>query len=69
MKTSEVREKSTEELDSIHGDLKRQLWRARFDNLTNQLDNTSTIPSLRRTIARVQTVLTERQATAAASQE
>ena len=69
MKISEVREKSSEELQSLEGDLKRKLWKARFDNLSNQLDDTSSIPALRRDIARVKTVLTERQETAAASQE
>jgi large subunit ribosomal protein L29 len=60
MKTSEVRERSVEELATLEKDLRRQLWQARFDNHTNQLDDTSNIEKLRRDIARVMTVLTER---------
>jgi len=69
MKISEVREKTNEELTSLEGDLRRQLWKARFDNQTNQLDDTASILKLRRNIAKVKTVLTERRATADASQE
>ena len=60
MKIAEVREKTVEELASLEGDLRRQLWKARFDNHANQLDNTATIPALRRDIAKVKTILTER---------
>jgi large subunit ribosomal protein L29 len=45
--------------------LRRQLWKARFDNHTNQLDDTSTIKKLRQDLARVKTILTERRADAA----
>jgi large subunit ribosomal protein L29 len=60
MKTEEIRERSTEELDLLEGDLRRQLWKARFDNHTNQLDDTSSIQKLRRDLARVKTILTQR---------
>jgi large subunit ribosomal protein L29 len=60
MNVSETRDKATEELMSLHKDLTRQLWRARFDNHSNQLDDTSLVGKLRRDIARVNTVLTER---------
>ena len=69
MKISEVREKTTEELQALEGDLRRQLWKSRFKNQTNQLDDTSSIPKLRRNIAKVKTVLTERRAQKDASQE
>lgn len=69
MKISEVREKTTEELESLEGDLRRQLWKSRFQNQTNQLDDTASIPKLRRNIAKVKTVLTERRAQSDASQE
>lgn len=62
MKTSEVREKTTDELVSLETDLERQLWKARFDNHTNQLDDTATIGKIRRDVARVKTILTERRA-------
>jgi large subunit ribosomal protein L29 len=60
MKTEDIRERSTEELDLLEGDLRRQLWKARFDNHTNQLDDTSSIQKLRRDLARVKTILTQR---------
>lgn len=67
MKPQDVREQSTEELVIMEGDLRRQLWKARFDNHTSQLDDTSSIPKLRRDLARVKTILTERRAAEAAS--
>ena len=61
MKASEVRERTNEELENLERDLRRQLWKARFDNFTNQLDDTSSVKKLRRDIARVNTILTERR--------
>jgi len=61
MKISDVREKSTEELTGLEKELSRKLWRTRFENETNRLDDTSQIQKLRRDIARVKTVLTERE--------
>ena len=43
---------------------KKELFNLRFQNATNQLDNTSRIKEVRRNIARIQTVITE-QANAA----
>lgn len=60
MKIGEIRERTTEELEEMEKSLSTELWRARFDNHTNQLDDTSQIEKLRRRIARVKTVLTER---------
>ncbi len=67
MKTEDIRERSTEELDVLEGDLRRQLWKARFDNHTNQLDDTSSIQKLRRDLARVKTILTQRVSQEAAA--
>jgi large subunit ribosomal protein L29 len=67
MKTEDIRERSTEELDVLEGDLRRQLWKARFDNHTNQLDDTSSIQKLRRDLARVKTILTQRATAGAAA--
>ncbi|RLB46031.1 MAG: 50S ribosomal protein L29 [Deltaproteobacteria bacterium] len=61
MKTATLREQTDEELRNMESDLARELWQARFDNHTNQLDNTSKIPKLRRQIATVKTLLTERK--------
>ncbi len=60
MKIEEVRERGTDELQNMEKDLARELWQARLDNHTNQLDDTAKIRRLRRDIARVKTVLTER---------
>ncbi len=40
---------------------KKELFNLRFQNATNQLDNTSRIKEVRRNIARIQTVLTAKQ--------
>ena len=61
MKATDVREKTTDELVGLEKDLQRELWKARFENHANQLDNTAQIPRLRRDIARVKTILAERR--------
>ena len=43
---------------------KKELFNLRFQNATNQLDNTSRIKEVRRNIARIQTVIAEGQANA-----
>lgn len=60
MKTTELRERSNDELRNMEKDMVRELWQARFDNYTNKLDETSKIRKLRRGIAQVKTILTER---------
>ncbi len=61
MKAAEVRERSTDELKALIDDLRRQIWKSRFDNHTNALDDTSKIKRLRRDLARVKTILTQRE--------
>lgn len=63
MKANDVRERSTEELRGMEKDLARQLWQARLDNHTNQLDDTASVRRLRKDIARVKTILRERELT------
>ncbi len=67
MKPADIRESSTEELSTMEGDLRRQLWKAQFDNHSSQLDDTSSIQKLRQDLARVKTILTERRTTEAAA--
>ncbi|MEE3468097.1 MAG: 50S ribosomal protein L29 [Eubacterium sp.] len=57
---------SVEELNDELTAAKKELFNLRFQNATNQLDNTSRIKEVRRNIARIQTVLTETQRTAEA---
>jgi len=60
MKPSEIREKTTEELVELEKTMARDLFKARFANYSNQLDDTDSVRRSRRDIARVKTVLTER---------
>ena len=61
MKTNEfikeLREKSTEELNQELVNAKKELFNLRFQNATNQLENTSRIKEVRKNIARIQTVI------------
>ncbi len=61
MKASELREQTVEELAQQESDLRRELWKTRMNNYTNQLDDTAKIRRLRRDIARVKTLLAERE--------
>ena len=55
----ELRGKSVEELNQELVAAKKELFNLRFQNATNQLDNTSRIKEVRKNIARIQTILTE----------
>ena len=57
---NELRGKSVEELNEELVAAKKELFNLRFQNATNQLDNTSRIKEVRRNIARIQTVITEK---------
>jgi large subunit ribosomal protein L29 len=50
-----------EELKVDLTDAKKELFNLRFQNATNQLDNTSRIRDVRKNIARIQTVITQKQ--------
>jgi len=54
-----LRNKSEAELKVELVTAKKELFNLRFQNATNQLDNTSRIKDVRKTIARIQTVMTE----------
>jgi len=58
---TEIREKSVDELKGLESDLRRELFKARIQNHTNQLDSTAKLRKLRRDIARVATVVRERE--------
>ena len=51
--------KSAAELNEELVAAKKELFNLRFQNATNQLDNTGRIKEVRRNIARIQTVITE----------
>ncbi len=50
--------KSPAELEQALVDAKKELFNLRFQNATNQLDNTGRIKEVRKNIARIQTVMT-----------
>ena len=60
----DLRAKSAAELNEELLAAKKELFNLRFQNATNQLDNTGRIKEVRKNIARIQTVITE-QANAA----
>ena len=60
----DLKTNSAEELQEELVAAKKELFNLRFQNATNQLDNTSRIKEVRKNIARIQTVITE-QANAA----
>ena len=57
----DLKTKSAAELNEELVAAKQELFNLRFQNATNQLDNTSRIKEVRKNIARIQTVITETQ--------
>ena len=55
----DLRSKSQAELNEERVAAKKELFNLRFQNATNQLDNTSRIKDVRRNIARIQTVIAQ----------
>ena len=55
----DLRTKSIAELNEELVAAKKELFNLRFQNATNQLDNTSRIKEVRKNIARIQTLITE----------
>ena len=58
----DLRTKSAAELNTELVAAKKELFNLRFQNATNQLDNTSRIKEVRKNIARIQTVITAKAA-------
>ena len=61
MKVSELREKTSEDLNTLKQKSSREILDARFKNTMGQLDNNSIIRKLRRDIARINTIIREKQ--------
>ncbi|WP_373803345.1 50S ribosomal protein L29 [Bacteroides heparinolyticus] len=57
---NELKGKTVAELNEELVSAKKELFNLRFQNATSQLDNTSRIKEVRRNIARIQTVITEK---------
>jgi len=59
-----VKDLKTKSIEELNGDLeaaKKELFNLRFQNATNQLGNTGRIYVVRKNIARIQTVITEKK--------
>ena len=61
MKASKLREMSIEELANEREELSKQLFQLRLQKATGQLDNTGKIRQVRKDLARVETVVTEKE--------
>ena len=62
MKTTDIRKMSVEELNKKLKDLKEELFNLRFQNAINQLENPHKIADVKKDIARVKTILNEKNA-------
>ena len=60
MNMKEIRDLSNEELEKEVTSLKEELYNLRFAQATGNLENPSRIKDIKKTIARIKTVLTER---------
>jgi large subunit ribosomal protein L29 len=62
MKSQELREMNTDELERKKAELKDQLFKLRFQNELGQLDSFAKMSALRKDIARIETILQEDKA-------
>ena len=61
MKINKIREMSSPELEKELGELKSELFKLRFSLATNGLDNPMKIKEVKKDIAKINTILTERK--------
>ena len=61
MKISKIREMSSPDLEKESGELKTELFKLKFSLATNGLDNPMKIKEVKKDIAKINTVLTERK--------
>lgn len=61
MKINKIKEMSSPELDKELGELKAELFKLRFSLATNGLDNPLKIKEVRKDIARIKTILRQRE--------
>ncbi len=61
MKINKIREMSSPELEKELGELKTELFKLKFSLATNGLDNPMKIKEVKKDIARINTILTERK--------
>ncbi len=58
---AELKNKTVAELNNELVEAKKELFNLRFQNATNQLQNTARISLVRKNIARIQTVITQKE--------
>lgn len=61
MKANEIRQKTQVELEKELGELKSELFKLRFQHATNQLDNPMKLKDVKKSIARIKTIIKERE--------
>ena len=61
VKINEIRDLTNDELNLKLDELKAELFNLRFQHATNQLDNPKVITEVKRTIAKIKTILRERE--------
>jgi large subunit ribosomal protein L29 len=61
MKTGEIRDLTVDEIDARISQLQEELFRLRFRSATQELENPMLLRTLRKDIARLKTVLRERE--------
>ena len=61
LKVNEMRDKTQEELQKELNELKSELFKLRFQLVTNQLENPMKLKDVKKAIARVKTILRERE--------
>ena len=61
MKASEIRDKTNQELQKEFNELKSELFKIRFQLATNQLENPMKLKDVKKSIARVKTIMRERE--------
>ena len=60
MELKKMRDMTEVELNTELSKMKKELFNLRFQNATNQLDNTARIKEVRKNIARIQTIITQK---------
>ena len=63
MKTTEIRELSPQEIEQKRNELREEIFNLRFQHGIGQLENTAKLKQIKRDIARVETILREKQQT------
>lgn len=61
MKVKELKELSVAELNTKLGEFRQELFNLRFQHATAQLENTQRLPEVKKTIARIITIVREKE--------